>query len=390
MASIYDTRQKVKFVFIFIALLIACIFLYISNQLVKDLSAEEKNKIEIWAEATRLLASDDPDVDLALSLHVIQSNTTIPVLLLDDKDNVIMFKNIDGVQENEDIDYRLIRKLKKRDKVIPIIINEQNIQYLYYDDSVLLKRLAVFPALELLVMGVFFLISVLALASTKKAEQNQVWVGLSKETAHQLGTPISSLMAWETLLKDRYPEDKLLEEMGKDVLRLRTIAERFSKVGSKPELEITCLQDVICKTVDYMSKRISGKIVISTQLPEEPVYVKMSEPLFEWVMENLFKNAVDAMPDGKGRISVELITIANRAITYITDTGKGISKNKFKTIFNPGYTTKKRGWGLGLSLVKRIVEDYHEGKIYVCQSEINKGTTFCLELKKWNIDHGKI
>ena len=383
MPSIYDTRQKLKFVFILLALLIACIFLYISHRLVKDLSAEEKNKIEIWADATKQLASDNPDIDLALSLHVIQSNITIPVIVLDDEDNVVTSKNMEDISsENGIITVETIRKFKKKEKVIPIIIDENNIQYLYYDDSVLLKRLSIYPYIELLVMSIFFAIAVFALSSTKKAEQNQVWVGLSKETAHQLGTPISSLMAWETLLKDRYKDDKLLEEMGKDIQRLQTIAERFSKVGSKPELERTCLQDIIQTTVNYMSKRISGKIHITTQFPEEPVYVMMCEPLFEWVMENLFKNAVDAIPDGKGTITVELINITNRAILYISDSGKGIAKNKFKTIFHPGYTTKKRGWGLGLSLVKRIVEEYHSGKIFVSDSEINKGTTFCIELIK--------
>ncbi len=383
MPSIYDTRQRVTFIFIFLALLIASIFLYISYRLVKDLSAEERNKIETWAEATRILVSDNTDVDLVLVLHVIESNRTIPIVVLDKDDNVLMSKNIESVSEDGSITPETVQKFKKKNKLILIKIDENNTQYLYYDDSVLLKRLSYYPSVELLVMAVFFVIAVFALSSTKKAEQNQVWVGLSKETAHQLGTPISSLMAWETLLKDRYPEDKLLDEMGKDILRLRTIAERFSKVGSKPELEEVCLQDVIEKTVNYMSKRVSGKVAITNQMPTNRVMVMMSEPLFEWVMENLFKNAVDAM-DGQGKIIVELKETNHRAILHITDTGKGIPKNKFKTIFNPGYTTKKRGWGLGLSLVKRIVQDYHDGKIYVSESEINQGTTFCIELKKSN------
>lgn len=381
MPSIYDTRQRVTFIFIALALLIACIFLYVSLRLVQDLSAEEKNKIETWAEATRILVGDNPDVDLVLVLHVIESNKTIPIIVLDKDDNVLMSKNVDDVLEDGSISSKTIKKFKKKNKLIPIVIDEKNTQYLYYDDSVLLKRLSYYPFVELLVMIVFFIIAVFALSSTKKAEQNQVWVGLSKETAHQLGTPISSLMAWETLLKDRYPEDKLLDEMGKDILRLRTIAERFSKVGSKPELEQASLQDVIRKTVNYMSKRVSGKVSITAQLPSAPIYVLMSEPLFEWVMENLFKNAVDAM-DGQGKITVDIVETDNRVIMYVSDTGKGIAKNKFKTIFNPGYTTKKRGWGLGLSLVKRIIHEYHDGKIYVSKSEINKGTTFCIELKK--------
>lgn len=382
MPSIYDNRQKIKFVFVFLALVIAGIFLLNSHRLVKDLSAEEKNKIEIWAEAIRTLASVDPELDLSLPFMVVESNKTIPVMILDDKDAIVMSNNLHYVTDSANINAEFIRKFKNKEKHIPIIFDANNVQHLYYDDSVLLKRLLLYPYIELLVMGIFFLIAVFALSSTKKAEQNQVWVGLSKETAHQLGTPISSLMAWETLLKERYKEDKLLEEMGKDVQRLQTIAERFSKVGSKPELKKECLQDVIQKTINYMSKRIPGKISIETNFPEDPICTMMSEPLFEWVMENLFKNAVDAIPDGKGKIDVEIVSIADRVLLYVADTGKGIAKNKFKTIFNPGYTTKSRGWGLGLSLVKRIIENYHNGKIYVSNSMINKGTTFCIELKK--------
>lgn len=386
MPSIYDTRQKLKFVFVFGALLIACIFLYISHRLVKDLSAEEKNKIEIWAEATRLLASDNPDLDLSLPLQVMQSNTTIPVIVLDQQDNVITWKNIKQAEATGNVSNDFIRKFKKKEKQIPIVFEDGNVQYLYYDDSVLLKRLSYYPYVELLIMGIFFLIAVLALSSTKKAEQNQVWVGLSKETAHQLGTPISSLMAWQSLLKERYKNDPLLEEMGKDVERLRTIAERFSKVGSKPELEEVPLQQIIKNTVNYMSKRISGKIKITTDLEETDMYVKMSPPLFEWVMENLIKNAVDAMPDGQGNIDIQLDKIGSKACLYIRDTGKGIAKNRHQTIFNPGYTTKKRGWGLGLSLAKRIIQDYHAGKIFVHSSN-NKGTTFCIELNVFSVEN---
>ncbi|MDR2475584.1 MAG: HAMP domain-containing histidine kinase [Bacteroidales bacterium] len=383
MPSIYDTRQKLKILFLFLALLIACIFLYVSHRLVNDLSAEERNKVEIWAEAVRSFLRADPDAELStLTLSVIESNNTIPVMLLDESDNIIISRNIpELVADNlkPDIAEKIVAKFKKKNRHIPVVIGE-SAQHLYYDDSVLLKQLSIFPFIELLAISVFFIIAVLALASTKKAEQNQVWVGLSKETAHQLGTPISSLMAWETLLKERYKNDKLLDEMGRDIHRLNTIAERFSKIGSKPELKKTKLQEVIQKTVTYMSQRISGKIHIAVHFPKKAVYVMTSAPLFEWVMENLFKNAVDAMTGGKGNITVSLSCVDTKAVVHVADTGKGLPKNKFKTIFNPGYTTKERGWGLGLSLAKRIIEDYHSGKIYVSGSELNQGTTFCIEL----------
>ena len=382
MPSIYETRQRVKLIFIVLALLIASGFLFVSLQLVKDLSAEERNKIETWAEATRVfIAEDNPDADLRLALHVIKGNNTIPVILLDKDDNVVDKKNIDNLLlPDGSVPPQVIKKFKNKDKLISIDFDEYNKFYLYYDDSTLLKRLSFYPIIELSVMAIFFIIAVVALSSTKKAEQNQVWVGLSKETAHQLGTPISSLMAWDAILKERYPNDKLLEEPEKDIQRLQTIAERFSKVGSRPELEKANLQEAIQKTVNYMSKRVSGKVSMKTQMPSEPIFVMMCEPLFEWVMENLFKNAVDAM-SGRGKISVVLESHGNRIALHVSDTGKGIAKNKFKTIFHPGYTTKKRGWGLGLSLVKRIIHEYHDGKIYVGKSEINKGTTFCIELK---------
>ena len=382
MLNIYDARQRVKFIFIVLALLIAAGFLFVSLQLVEDLSVEEKNKIETWAKAIHVIDEAHPDADLTLALHVIEGNNTIPVILLGKDDTVRQHKNIDDLLlPDGSVPPKVIEKFKKKNKQIRIDLDENNTFYLYYDDSTLLKRLSFYPIIELSVMAIFFIIAVLALSSTKKAEQNQVWVGLSKETAHQLGTPISSLMAWETILKDRYPNDKLLKEAGKDIQRLVTIADRFSKVGSKPELEETDIREVIRKTVNYMSKRVSGKISITAQMPSEPIFAMMCEPLFEWVMENLFKNAVDAM-NGQGKISVTMENRGNRVVLYVSDTGKGIAKNKFKTIFHPGYTTKKRGWGLGLSLVKRIIHEYHDGKIYVEKSEINKGTTFCIELRR--------
>ena len=255
-------------------------------------------------------------------------------------------------------------------------------QYLYYDDSTNLKRLLVYPYAQLSVMAVFILIAFLALASTKKAEQNKVWVGLSKETAHQLGTPISSLIAWIEYLKTKDVDAYLLGEMDKDVKRLETIAERFSKIGSNPDPVPVNICDSIRSALDYMGTRISSKVHIHLELPEHPVLVLMNGSLFAWVIENLTKNAVDAM-EGQGKITYTLEEKGDKVRIDVTDTGRGILKSKFKTVFNPGYTTKKRGWGLGLSLVKRIVESYHGGKIYVRWSEMGKGTTFRIELRKY-------
>ena len=274
-----------------------------------------------------------------------------------------------------------LEEFKSGSNKIEIYIDEHTRQYLYYDDSILLKRLSYFPYIQLAVMLLFILIAYLALMSSKKAEQNKVWVGLSKETAHQLGTPISSLLAWLDLL-ELYGVDKdLLNDMGKDVKRLSVIAERFSKIGSKPEMKFMYINEVLVNATDYMRRRISNKVQLMTHLPEEPIGGMYCLPLLEWVIENLCKNAIDAM-DGEGSIDVSLQADKDKCYIDVRDTGKGIPRKRFKTVFNPGYTTKKRGWGLGLTLVKRIIEEYHEGRIYVKESEPGKGTTFRIELKR--------
>ena len=382
MQNIYDTRQKIKTIFLLISVILVGGFLYVSNKLVHDLSIEERNKMEIWADATRAVASEDMNMDMGLILKIIQSNTSIPVIIADENDIIKQTLNIKIPQDNPDkFLEKKLQDFKKGSNIIEIYLDKNTKQYLYYDDSILLKRLSYYPHVQLGVMILFILIAYLALMSSKKAEQNKVWVGLSKETAHQLGTPISSLMAWMDLLELNGVDKGLLADMGKDIKRLSIIAERFSKIGSKPEMDFVYVNEVLTNATEYMRRRVSNKVKITTHVPEEAVGAMMCLPLVEWVIENLCKNAIDAM-DGQGSIDIYLKIDAQKCYIDVKDTGKGISRKHFKTVFNPGYTTKKRGWGLGLNLVKRIIEEYHDGKIYVKESEVNKGTTFRIELKK--------
>jgi signal transduction histidine kinase len=258
---------------------------------------------------------------------------------------------------------------------------EGDYQLVCYDESILLKRLAQYPYWQLGVVMIFVVVAIFALLASKKAEQNKVWVGLSKETAHQIGTPISSLMAWVEILKENYPNDELIPEMDKDVKRLELIAERFSKIGSLPEPVDASMNTVLEHVVDYMDRRTSKKVEMIRHLPDHEVIVKMNTALFEWVIENLCKNAVDAM-EGAGKIELTLTDEDHRVVIEVSDNGKGIRKKDLKNVFTPGFTTKKRGWGLGLSLAKRIVEEYHKGRIFVKQSEVGKGTTFRIEMHK--------
>lgn len=382
MNSIYDSRQRLKYVFIIGAVVIAIASVFVSDLLIKDLAREERQKIEVWAEATRVVTSEDPSLNMKLILQIIQGNTSIPVMLCNEQDSVMNYKNIELPEKNvEEFLYQKAQELKKKNQPIPIDMEDGTFQYLYYDDSINLKRLLIYPYAQLSVMAIFILIAFLALTSTKRAEQNKVWVGLSKETAHQLGTPISSLIAWVEYLKMKEVDPSLLEEMEKDVKRLETIADRFSKIGSQPEPVPLDIRDSIRAALNYMETRISSKVKITVEAPEQPVMVLMNDSLFAWVVENLCKNAVDAM-GGQGDIRFHIEEKAKKVYIDVSDTGKGILKSKFKTVFNPGYTTKKRGWGLGLSLVKRIIESYHGGKIYVKNSEIGKGTTFRIELNR--------
>ena len=382
-SKIYELSRHFKLVFIVVGATIILLSTLFTNNLASKLAEEEQKKIEIWAEATRqLISSDENSISSDFLLKILEGNTTIPVLIVDDKDNMILARNFNEPSNDKVTFYKKeISILKHKRTPIQIKFNDKTSQYIYYDDSLLLKQLYYFPYIQLGVIILFLFIAFFAFSSTKKEEQNRVWVGLSKETAHQLGTPISSLLAWVDLLKSRSSDDKLINEMAKDVNRLRIIAERFSKIGSAPDLQLVSLNETISNAVQYMMNRSSQKVAFSIHFSDEnPLFVKLNVALFEWVIENLCKNAIDAM-NGIGKIDIIVSEKENEINIDVQDTGKGIEKNKFKTVFNPGFTTKKRGWGLGLSLVKRIVEEYHGGKIYVKQSEINKGTTFRISLR---------
>ena len=384
MNSIYDSRQRWKLAFIFVAILIAIASGVVSDLLIKDLAREERQKMEIWSEATRVMTSENPSLNMNLILRIIQGNTSIPVILCDETDSVVSYNNIEIPEKKDAGEFMThkVRELKAKNPPIVIDMEDGTFQYLYYDDSINLKRLLIYPYAQLSVVFVFILIAFLALISTKKAEQNKVWVGLSKETAHQLGTPISSLIAWVEYLRTKELDPVLLAEMDKDVKRLQTIAERFSKIGSDPDPVPTDILESIRTALGYMQTRISSKVKIHTHLPEKPIWVLMNDSLFAWVIENLIKNAVDAM-EGQGEITLRVEEKDKSVWIDLTDTGRGIPKAKYKTVFNPGYTTKARGWGLGLSLVKRIIESLQDGKIFVKSSEIGKGTTFRIKLRKY-------
>lgn len=381
-----DRIRQVKIVLVVAAIVIAVTSLLVSHALVRDLSDEERTKMEVWAQALHALNNADENTDLTLVLDVIQGNNTIPVIVLDPGGNVMDYRNIKIKAPTlaDSVAYvaALGRQMYQSGKYIRIDIGDgkSDYQLVCYDESTMLKRLSSYPYVQLGVVLIFVVVAIFALLSSKRAEQNKVWVGLSKETAHQLGTPISSLMAWVEILKETYPDDALIPEMDKDVKRLERIAERFSKIGSLPEATETSMNEVLEHVIDYMDRRTSSQVEILRQFPEHGVRVRMNASLFEWVVENLCKNAVDAM-EGHGRIVLSLSEDNGRVIVDVSDTGKGIRRKDIKNVFKPGFTTKKRGWGLGLSLAKRIVEEYHNGRIYVKSSEVGRGTTFRIELR---------
>ncbi len=383
-----DRIRHVKIILVVAAVLIAVASLVVSNSLVRELADEERNKMEIWAEAMRSLNMADETTDLNLVLKVINENNTIPVIVTGADGGVQIYRNVklegntleDSLRQAEAISRRLLDE----GRAIKIVMDESvpdGYINVCYDDSVMLRRLATYPYVQLGVVMLFVVVAIFALLTSKRAEQNKVWVGLSKETAHQLGTPISSLMAWVEILKETYPDDTLIPEMNKDVKRLELIADRFSKIGSLPEPVPACLTDVMQHVIDYMDRRTSKKVEFIKDFPATDIIVRMNASLFEWVIENLCKNAVDAM-EGSGTITLHMEETADKAVIEVTDTGKGIRKKDLRNVFRPGFTTKKRGWGLGLSLAKRIVEEYHKGRIYVKSSEPGKGTTFRIELRK--------
>jgi signal transduction histidine kinase len=401
--GIYERQRTGKLIFLAISILAIILFLLVSNSLVKELAQQERERMDIWASATQRLAKANVDSDFEFLLAIISQNNSIPVLVSDSAYNILDFRNFSlpdkndadkaafeelSQQNREYLTERLkeagkgksLRQLSETDPhFIKVEIYYNAYQYIYYEDSILLRRLSMYPYIQLGVMIILALIIYLAVIYTKKAEQNRVWAGLSKETAHQLGTPISSLMAWNEYLASTGAEKEVTDEMNKDIKRLSVIADRFSKIGSRPELQLEYLNQVVEQSLQYMRSRISGKVKISLNLSEDDHGVLLSAPLFEWVMENLTKNAVDAM-GGEGLLTITTGTEKGKVWIDVADTGKGIARKNFKNVFSPGYTTKKRGWGLGLTLVQRIIEDYHGGKIYVKDSELGKGTTFRIEL----------
>jgi len=403
--NIYDSRRTWKLIFLGISIVMVALFLYISNNLVKDLAEQERGRMEIWADATRELATlgdtgstdaegnpigSAPTTDVDFLLKIIEANHNIPVLLVDDKGQILLHRNFRLPEEetntfeisptNLEFLTRKLHHLQGTQNKIEIKIDEATTQYLYYEDSTLLRRLSYFPYIQLMVMALFIAIAYFALMSIKRAEQNKVWVGLSKETAHQLGTPISSLMAWTQLLDSMGVDKSIVSDMDKDVTRLSTIADRFSKIGSMPDKELTTINEAVVQSLEYMRVRIPKRVNLNIHTSAASNSgVMLSQTLFAWVMENLTKNAVDAM-DGEGSLDITVQSDPSQAIILVKDTGKGIARKNFKNVFNPGFTTKKRGWGLGLTLVKRIIEEYHDGHIYVKDSEVGKGTTFCIEL----------
>ncbi len=380
----YKGKLHWKFILLLIAVLIGISSLLYTNKLVNELKEEERKKVELWASATKqLIDLNNPDANIDFLFQVIENNNTVPAILADSKGDTISSRNIDShYLKNPKNFEKLFHKMKSEHEPIEIFIGDDIKNYIYYKDSLILTKLKYYPYVQLGVIMLFIFVSYLAFSGFRKFEQNQVWVGLTKETAHQLGTPTSSLIGWVDVLKMKNTDPKLVSEFERDVQRLEKITERFSKVGSKPKLTVTNIVPVIYNAVNYIKNRSSNKIRFSFNFPEDSeIMVPLNVSLFEWVVENLAKNSIDAIR-GNGEIEFSITDNTQVLFFDIKDNGKGIHKSKFKTIFKPGYTTRERGWGLGLSLSQRIIETYHEGKIFVFQSEPGKGTTMRIVLKK--------
>lgn len=382
---LYEQKIWWKRTLFAVAVGIGLFSLWYTQKLVQKLAIEEEKKVLLWANATKQLINASTEGDFGFLLDIIKDNETIPVILVDDAGGIVAHRNLDSTKTNDTTYLRqqLIQMMDIKEP-IPILYDETNkrYNYLYYKNSIILTQLKQYPYYQLSVIGIFILVAYLAFSFSRRAEQNQVWVGMSKETAHQLGTPISSLMGWINLLREteKPQQEELLVELEKDVKRLELITERFSKIGSEPKLESQLVEAVLADSIHYLKLRTSSKVVFTLTPTEDELTALMNIPLFEWVIENICKNAIDAM-NGVGSITMSVKSQGDSVLIDITDTGKGIPKSKLKTVFKPGYTTKKRGWGLGLSLAKRIIEDYHKGKIFVKQSELNKGTTFRIVLQ---------
>ncbi|MEI7977839.1 MAG: HAMP domain-containing sensor histidine kinase [Bacteroidota bacterium] len=381
---LYEQKKWWKRALVLIAICIGVFSIWYTNKLVKQLAIEEQKKIKLWANATQSMAKAEGDIDFLLD--IVTGNETIPIILTDGNNKIISYRNIDSTLANDTafLNEELL-EMKSQHNPIKIVYDEENnfYQLLYYKNSIILTQLKAYPAIQLALISFFAIMSYLALSSSRRSEQNQVWVGMSKETAHQLGTPISSLSEWINLLRETPKEEQgyLLDELQNDTKRLELITERFSKIGSEPVLKEENMDLVIENSMQYLKTRVSSQVNIHINVSTPGNWAKINIPLFDWVLENVCKNAIDAM-EGKGELNINIGHDLKHVLIDIKDSGKGIPKSKFKTVFKPGFTTKKRGWGLGLSLVKRIVEGYHKGKIFVRQSELGKGTTFRIILNK--------
>ena len=380
--DIYTRKKTWKFWLLIFAIIIGIFSLFVTNSLVKSLAYEEKKKIEIWAYATNQMVNISDDGNFSLAIKVMESNENIPIILADENDSILNYRNLNPINEITD-EYlqKQLAIMKEQNEPIEIQVFEDYKQLLYYKDSILLTRLKYYPMFQLGLITLFMFIAYLAFSSARKAEQNQVWAGMAKETAHQLGTPLSSLMAWVELLKSKEETKDMVLEMEKDVARLETITDRFSKIGSKPTLEEENIVQVVEEATNYLKSRLPEKVLIELHSEKPSIIVPVSVVLLNWVIENICKNAVDAMK-GEGLIKIEMEEDESHVKIQINDTGKGIEPELISSIFKPGVTSKKRGWGLGLSLSKRIIEEYHKGKIFVKSSVEGKGTTFSVLLQK--------
>ena len=380
--DIYSKKQRWKQILLVSAVLIGVGSLWYTNQLVKNIEITERQKMEVWAEAIRIVSSADLETELAFPFSVIEKNTHIPVILTDADGEIISHKNLDSLKaENPKFLYRQLEHAREENDSLVIDLGPDEYQLLFYRDSFLLRQLIFFPYVQMGVIILFILVSYIAFNASRTAEQNEVWTGMSKETAHQLGTPISSLIGWVELLKDKDLDPSIIYEIQKDTSRLEKITDRFSKIGSRPAMKETDLSAILKESLDYIKNRGPHNITYLLDLPSKPIRISLNETLFEWVIENLLKNATDAI-SGDGRVILHAVDIENSVIVDVEDSGKGIAKSRFRTIFKPGYTTKKRGWGLGLSLSKRIIESYHHGKIYVFSSDPNDSTIIRIILKR--------
>jgi hypothetical protein len=367
-----------------LAIIIGFSSLLVTHTLVRNLALEERKKIELWAEATRQLSDLESELtDFSLILKVIQDNETVPVIVVNDHGEILDHRNLNPSRvDNSDYLKRRLASMQNKNEPIEIVFFDNQSQLIYYDDSQILLWLVYYPYIQLLVIILYLFIAYYAFNSSRKAEQNLVWLGMSKETAHQLGTPTSALLAWLELLKEKDHDPVLLDELKKDIDRLEKITERFSKIGSKPVLKDANIIEVIDSALDYLRSRSPKKTVFETRYGSlDNIIVPINIPLFDWVIENICKNALDAMM-GDGKITISLKEQGQSVLLDITDTGKGIPRGRFRTIFKPGFSTKRTGWGLGLSLAKRIIEEYHGGKITVHQSAVNSGTTIRIILSK--------